>query len=379
MQKSKVKLPPQAEKEVAKLYTQTSGEEANLFIYGYIGDSWGVETPADAITAINVRKELDKLKNAGVKIVNARINSLGGYTSEGLAIITAFKESDLEIHTWNDGNAYSMAADIWFCVPTERRHMAKTASLMIHAPSSGISFYGTAKQMREAVNTVIEDLTRIAEMLDAIADGTIEVMAEGTGLSKDEIKTKFYDYADHTMTYQDCVDAGFISPVDAYNAEPSVAKTAGVLDKIKNFFSPNQATDKKVEGGPDDIDDVAMNIDSIRAALKAGTLTLDEVAVLVKTEQEAQPVTPEVLKQLETSLMKKVDEEVGKRDVLIIKLQEDLAAASLKSGGTPPIVETDTNTEGANDPSNTTTKTPEDIEFEAYNEKLIAEKRAGRA
>jgi ATP-dependent protease ClpP protease subunit len=356
-------------KEVAKLYTQMDGTEANLFFYGTIGDVWA-DTGEDAITALNVRKELDKLIEKGAKTINIRINSMGGYTSEGLAIVTALKEcTGAEIHTWNDGTAYSMAADIWFCAPIERRHMAKGATLMIHAPSSGVCFYGTAKELREAGATAIDQLEEIAKMLDSIAEGTMEIMAEGTGMTKEDILNSFYDYADHTLSFQECVKAGFIVDENGYSIEKSPSKT-GIMNTIRKIFSPNLPTESAhIEED--------MTIEKLKEAIKSGELTLADVSKLVADEQSTQPVTADALKDFEASMIKKIGEEVGKRDELITKLQADLEKATKASGGQPPVVPAAEN-EGAIDPPNANIETPEELAFKKRNADLVVEKMSGR-
>lgn len=357
-------------KEVAKLYTQMSDTEANIFFYGIIGEDYD-KSSDEAITAINVRKELDSLIEKGATTINIRINSMGGFTSEGLAIITALKEcTGAEVHTWNDGAAYSMAADIWFCVPRERRHMAKGASLMIHAPSSYVGYYGTAKQLREAQSTASDDLEKAAQMLDSIAEGTISVMAEGTGMTTDEIRKKFYDYADHTLSFKDCVDAGFVSDTNSYKTEGSPSKM-GIMNIIRKIFSPTQPTTSA------HIDEEGMTIENVKAALKSGEISLADVTKLVADEKAAQPLTEDSLKAFETTILKKVSEEVSKRDELITKLQSDLDKATKSSGGQPPVVAAADN-EGANDPTNANTKTAEELALEKRNSELIIAKMGGQ-
>lgn len=366
---------PKKISEVAKVYTHKSGTEANLFIYGLIGDRYD-SGDDDAITALNIRKTIDELVADGIKVVNVRINSYGGYTSEGLAIITALKECPVELHTWNDGYAYSMAADIWFAAPIGRRHMAKGSTLMIHAPSSGISFYGTAQKLREVMATAAEEIENTAQMLDSIAEGTISVMAEGTDMTADEIRKQFYDYADHTLTFKDCVKAGFVNDSEPYTTEtPSAVK--GFMNKILKLISPNfPASDTTEE---DNQDNDMISKDSLLEALKKGDITPEDVQTVLDAQKAAKPLNEsDVEERIATAIKKLKEEDIDKRDELITKLSEKLDKALSKSGGVAPTTSTEgADAEGENDPP-ATKMSAEDKAMQERNSKLIADKKAGR-
>jgi ATP-dependent protease ClpP protease subunit len=365
--------------EVAKLYTQQKGEEANLFIYGYIGDYYS--DAADNITAINVRKAIDALVLAGAKVINARINSNGGYTSEGLGIITALKDCPVELHTWNDGVAYSMAADIWFAAKKENRHMAKGATLMIHAPSSGLCIGGTVKDFEAIKTTILSDIEKQIEKLDSIAEGTIAVMAEGTDMTADEIRTQFYDYADHTLTFQDCTKAGFINTTtETYTTETlSPTKTGGFLYKLKNFFSPENLAEIESLENTDNTegvnDDDMITKENLQEALKKGEITLAEVTAIVEAEKAAQPINDQEITRRIDEVTKKFGDEIGKRDEEIVKLKKDVETAMNRSGGTPPLTPAAEGSEDANDPQGAS-KTKSEEEFEAYNKSVIEAKKS---
>lgn len=366
--------------EVVKLYTQLDGESANLFIYGYIGNTYEGDA-TDQITAINVRKTIDELVVKGAKIINVRINSNGGYTSEGLGIITALKECSVEMHTWNDGVAYSMAADIWFAAKKENRHMAKGATLMIHAPSSGIYIGGTVKDFETAKATILTEIDNQIEKLDSIAEGTIAVMVEGTDMTADEIRTQFYDFADHTLTFKDCVEAGFLNDTtENYTTETlSPTKTGGFLYKLKNFFSPENLADIESLEPTDNTeganDDDMITKESLTDALKKGDITLADVTAIVEAEKAAQPVTDEQINRRFDEVDKKFNDEISKRDEEIVKLKTAVETAMNRSGGTPPLTPTTEGSEADNDPQGAQ-KTVSEATMEAYNKSVLEAKKS---
>jgi ATP-dependent protease ClpP protease subunit len=169
-------------------------EEATILLYGDIGEGFkGGEEPQ------NTDKEFLKCFRAldgTVKRINIRLNSVGGSMYHGNAMITAIRNAKSEVHGYNDGICASMAADLWLACP--HRHMGTNAVLMIHAPWSVTM--GNAKQHRKQ-----------ADILDKYAEGAIEVMARSTGMDAKEIEKKYYDGDDHFLSFNDMVTAGFIN------------------------------------------------------------------------------------------------------------------------------------------------------------------------
>ena len=185
---------------------QTAGK-AEMFLYGYIGQDfwWDEDLQEESLTDLAFLKAFRELEKSYTEI-HLRINSPGGSVFHGDPIITAIRNSEATVHTWNDGLAGSMAADIW--VAGNVRHMAENAKLMIHSTSS-IAF-GTAKDMREA-----------ADMLDKFDEVAALMLAEATGKTEEEIRAAFYDHSDHWLTAKDAVEWGLISAPEKYTTEPT--------------------------------------------------------------------------------------------------------------------------------------------------------------
>ena len=178
---------------------------ADLLIYGYIGQSdWWSENDTEALTDLAVVQKLAELEKNYSRI-NVRINSPGGSVYHGDAIISAIRRSTADIHTYNDGMAASMAAQIWMA--SKKRHMASNAKLMIHPTLAGV--IGNAKILREE-----------ADVLDKFDASLVSMIAENSDMSEEEIKARYIDeYKDNFLTYRDAIDAGFVTETDEYEVE----------------------------------------------------------------------------------------------------------------------------------------------------------------
>ena len=263
-----------------KVITSKTGEVAEMLIYGYIGQDfwWDEQLKEQSITDIEVAKALKSLEQAHNRI-NIRINSLGGSILHGNAIINAIKTSSAEIHTYNDGIAASIAADIWFASPN--RHMAKNALLMVHNSLTGI--YGNAQELRE-----------MADLLDKYTSTTISVMADALGKTAAEIKAAYYDdYKDHWFTAKEAEEEGFIPQVDDYEGEvriPDAQKMShsqllqafkshqekpntGIISLMRSMLGlPKKESHLITEKS------IPMNKEALQQALTEGEISFQEVA-----------------------------------------------------------------------------------------------------
>ena len=226
-----------------RAYYDKEGNTGELYLYGYIGqkaDPFYGEDPEEDITDKAVVKAIRELEKQTGRI-NIRINSPGGSVMHGDPIITAIRNSKAEIHTYVDGIAASMAFDIW--AAAKNRHASINSKLMIHA-TGGFAF-GTAKDMRAA-----------ADMLDKFDQSAISTFADATGMSEDEIRSKFYDdYADHWMTAKDALEMGLIDEIEDYETalpvqNPEKYSYRQLLEHATKFYTDGQQTKetKKAEG-----------------------------------------------------------------------------------------------------------------------------------
>jgi len=185
----------------------STNEAAELYLYGIIGqEKYWLEEDEEALTDLAVVRAIRSLEESHRRI-NIRINSPGGMLYHGDAIISAIMNSRAEIHTYNDGIAASMAADIWLCAPN--RHMPMHAKTMLHNTSTIV--YGNAKQLR-----------READLLEKMDGISIAMLGKCTGMTEDEIRTKFYNYEDNWLTAKECEELGLIPQIEDYSSNAAM-------------------------------------------------------------------------------------------------------------------------------------------------------------
>lgn len=135
-----------------------------LRIYGPI-DSWGGFW---GVSAKEVAQALDLLGDAERIVV--RVNSPGGESSEGRAIVNLLRAHNAEIVTVVDGAAYSAASYIAAC--GNDSVMSPGSTMMIHDTSTFL--YGNAEAMRKAADVLDVLSNSGAELYAEIAGGTVE-------------------------------------------------------------------------------------------------------------------------------------------------------------------------------------------------------------
>lgn len=290
-----------------KVVTDESSDEATILLYGYIGESYTWDTDAggwkmDGVTDLDFVREFSRLA-ASYKRIHLRLNSYGGDFRHGNAIMTAIANSIAQVHTWNDGIAASMAADIWLCGAV--RHMAKNALLMIHPTWSYA--VGNAKEMREC-----------ADIMDKMTDAAIIATAASLGMDEEEMRSRYYaDYADHWLTYKDAVADALVSSTEEYDAaeveksietmtykqlvthfEKNVAdapEAPGMLTRLRKAFELRieKIAGKTPPAPPSPAQQKDMTLEEFRKSLDDNTLDLAAVkAHIAEIEAAAEPPAP---------------------------------------------------------------------------------------
>lgn len=199
-------LQPDAKgKSVLALNTTSSGE-AELLIYGPIGDYfWG-----EGVTAASV---VEQLAGTTASVINVRINSDGGVVTDGLAIYNALKQHPATINVTVDGVAASIASLIAMAGSSRRMH--ENTMLMLHGPQGG--GWGFAGDLRER-----------ADQIDVYGRQML-VTYSGRAKNPADIETMLTDRKDHWLTAAEALALGLISEVipDAQpEPEDSVAAAA---------------------------------------------------------------------------------------------------------------------------------------------------------
>lgn len=184
---------------VMALQQSAGAAEAELLIYGDIGDSWWGES----VTALSVVQQLGQL-DPSVTQINVRINSLGGSVADGLAIYNALKRASARKVVTVDGVAMSSASLI--AMAGDEVNMPSTSILMIHAPWGYAS--GNSQDMRE-----------MAAVLDTFADAMASAYVAKSGQPREDMLALLQDGADHYFTGDQAVAQGFADAVVAAEAD----------------------------------------------------------------------------------------------------------------------------------------------------------------
>ena len=107
-------------------YPSNIPSEATILLYGEIGGDMGINGAAFA-------NELQWLEAQGIQKCQVRINSPGGSVLEGWSIFSAILNTNMQVETWIDGMAASIAGII--AVAGTQVHMASHGLLMLHNPA----------------------------------------------------------------------------------------------------------------------------------------------------------------------------------------------------------------------------------------------------
>lgn len=164
-----------------------SETEAELLIYGEIGESWWSES----VSGAGVVRQLNEIS---ASTINVRINSGGGSVSDGLAIYNALKRHKARKVVTIDGVAASIASLI--AMAGDEVVMPSTSLLMIHAPWAYTG--GNAVALRE-----------FADILDQHAAAMAGAYADKSGKKLEEINDLLTDGKDHWYTAAEAIEAGF--------------------------------------------------------------------------------------------------------------------------------------------------------------------------
>ena len=196
-------------KKYYSLVTNTDQSTADLYIFGDITSGWltgyneRYELETGDVSGISIVKEL---KEVSADTINVHINSMGGYTSEGLAIYNTLKNHSAKIVTMVDGFACSAASLIFMA--GDERIMGDASLLMIH--NAWMTAQGNAHQLRAT-----------AEELDKISEAAANAYASKINISREELDA-LLDGAEHDGTWispEEAVEMGFATAIDKTSAD----------------------------------------------------------------------------------------------------------------------------------------------------------------
>jgi len=145
-----------------------SGEVPEVLIYDMIGtDFWG-----DGVSPKSFRLALSEIQDEGHKKINLRINSPGGFVSDGFTIYNTLTQSGLDIDVYIDGLAASMASVI--AMAGNKVYMAENAELMIH-------------NVWSIVVGDFSEMEKEAQHLRSLTAMIANIYSKKTGIESDEI------------------------------------------------------------------------------------------------------------------------------------------------------------------------------------------------
>lgn len=183
----------------------TNGE-ADIFLYDDIG------------FGVNARQFLDELRwaveGAGARKINVRINSNGGLVTDGLGIfgaIMAYREKGIEINTWNDGIAASIAGVI--LMAGQKSYMVSHGLMMVHM-----------------AYTEMEEDEKTKNALNAINSTLVKIFTEKGGMSEEEMMLML-----EKETWMNAEQAKELKLIDEIYKQPAMVNLSAVAEVYNKF------------------------------------------------------------------------------------------------------------------------------------------------
>lgn len=190
-----------------------AGSVAFLDITGFIG--WDNDP-------LEITDKVAAAKAAGCTKLHVRINSMGGYCYEGLAMGDALRNCGMETVGTVVGSAQSMAGYILQCCDV--REANENATIMVHQPEA-------------CVGGTVDEIRTQAEYLCTLRDSMFEHMASRCGMTGAELSAEHMSMKLYTA--QQALEKGLIDritgaaelPVEPVEEEAGAEQTAsGVYD-----------------------------------------------------------------------------------------------------------------------------------------------------
>lgn len=200
-----------------------------ILIYEEIGYNWWT---GGGVTASSVQSQIDNAIKNGATEILVRINCIGGSVMEGIAIYNALAKNSSIVTTVNEGVAYSMGAVI--AMAGSKRKAYKNSTFMFHNVSGGV--WGNAKDFKGAL-----------EMIEALDDSLCESIAQLTGKPSADIKAKYFDFQDHTLSASKALEEGLITELVEMTAEniPANISNMTVQEVMAHYRSKNSPANQE--------------------------------------------------------------------------------------------------------------------------------------
>lgn len=234
------------------LETNEKAKTAEIEVFGDIAD--GTETAYKkavglndgSVSGVSLSQDLKQLKAKGYKNIKIRINSMGGYVNEGLAIYNILKNSEMNVETVVDGFCCS-AATLVFAAGAKRK-ICDSALMMIHQPW-GVS-EGNADELRAE-----------AEALDKMTEALVKIYTSSSDLTEAEVKLllKANGYRGSWITPEEALEYGLATEIitgdEEENEEEPEEKTAPEENPEENLEGEDTGDDSEGEENTDEDDE----------------------------------------------------------------------------------------------------------------------------
>jgi ATP-dependent Clp protease protease subunit len=185
-----------------------AGTRMELLVYDIIGTDW----MGNGLAAKDVAEQLSKAED--VSEIDVRINSVGGDVFDGLAIYHSLRRHSAKKVVNVEGLAASSASLIAMAGDEIRMHTG--SMMMVHDPWT--IAMGSA-----------DDMIAVAEQLEKVTDGLVDVYAEKTGIDKKELRGIMRD--ETWMTATEAQERGFADTV----VERQAVFACADISKIERF------------------------------------------------------------------------------------------------------------------------------------------------
>lgn len=203
------------------------------------------------------------------------IHCAGGEVEEGLAIYDKLRTSGKNIHMNIEGGCHSMAVCLLLAAPREFRTANANAVALIHKVSGWAE--GTSADLTAAANTTAMLEKRI-----------VEIYADRTGHSADEMQALMDKQEEHTA--QELLSLGFISKINPYNTnyKTTMAKDkksiSEFLNSVQKFLAGGAKNYEFVDGDGNVLFTTEGEDDTLEVGIAAspdGTFTIADGRVVV--------------------------------------------------------------------------------------------------
>ena len=283
-----------------KNITEIDSTTCKILLYGAIG-------PDEAVSASSFVGEMDHAAQF-FKKAHIHIHCLGGDVLEGIAIRSALINSKMDIEIYVDGVAASLGFVLAMC--GKPVFMGKYSRLMAHRVNGG----GSGN---------VEEMKRMIDDMESIENDLVSMLADKTGMTAEEIKTKWFDGFDHWIKADEAMALGLIAGIydgaefnvedSLYtsNAKDTYNKITNILNlntknmKWENFFKraglKNEATEQEAIDGFDKIEKRAADAEAEKAKLEKENKELKD-KLDAKDKIDADKEAAEILETVENAV-----------------------------------------------------------------------------